>query len=66
MTAALLHDVGKVDELSFDTVIGYTDEGRLVGHVVLGARRVHAAAVEDEAGSALLTQARARDALASR
>jgi 3'-5' exoribonuclease len=44
VSAALLHDVGKVDELVFETGIGYTDEGRLIGHVVLGARRVHEAA----------------------
>ena len=37
VTAALLHDIGKVDELTYDTGIGYTDEGRLTGHVVLGA-----------------------------
>lgn len=40
VTAALLHDVGKVDELSFDTSIEYTDAGRLIGHVVLGERRI--------------------------
>lgn len=44
VTAALLHDVGKVDELSFDTSIDYTDAGRLLGHVVLGTQRVHQAA----------------------
>jgi 3'-5' exoribonuclease len=36
VTAALLHDIGKCQELSFDTAIEYSDEGRLVGHVVLG------------------------------
>lgn len=41
VTAALLHDVGKVDELSFDTAIGYTDAGRLLGHVVMGINRLH-------------------------
>lgn len=41
VAAALLHDVGKCDELSFETSIEYTDAGRLMGHVVLGARRVH-------------------------
>lgn len=56
VTAALLHDVGKVDELSFDTFIGYTDEGRLIGHVVLGARRVHASAVKTGLDPALLTR----------
>jgi 3'-5' exoribonuclease len=38
VTAALLHDIGKCEELAFDTAIEYTDEGRLVGHVVLGMR----------------------------
>lgn len=41
VAAALLHDIGKCDELSFETSIEYTDAGRLMGHVVLGARRVH-------------------------
>lgn len=44
VASALLHDIGKVDELSIDSGIGYTDEGRLIGHVVLGARRVDLAA----------------------
>jgi 3'-5' exoribonuclease len=44
LTAALLHDVGKTDELSFDTTIAYSDEGRLLGHVMLGIRRVREAA----------------------
>jgi len=36
LTAAILHDVGKTRELSFDTVIDYTDSGRFLGHVVQG------------------------------
>jgi len=40
LTAALLHDVGKTEELSFDSAFDYTDAGRLVGHVVLGERIV--------------------------
>ncbi|MBU4557236.1 MAG: HD domain-containing protein [Actinobacteria bacterium] len=43
VTAALMHDIGKVDELSWDTGIEYTDAGRLIGHVVLGERRLHEA-----------------------
>jgi 3'-5' exoribonuclease len=31
-----LHDVGKVTELSYDRAYGYTDEGQLVGHLVMG------------------------------
>ena len=38
VTAALLHDIGKCEELAFDTAVEYTDEGRLVGHVILGMR----------------------------
>ncbi len=44
VTAALLHDIGKVDELTYDTAVGYTDEGRLLGHVVLSERRLREAA----------------------
>ncbi len=31
-----LHDMGKVRELSFDRGFSYTDEGQLVGHLVIG------------------------------
>jgi len=39
-TAALLHDIGKIFEYRVDTVIDYSDEGRLEGHVVMGERLV--------------------------
>ena len=48
VTAALLHDIGKVDELSFDVAIGYTDVGRLLGHVVLGMNRLHDAVSREQ------------------
>lgn len=38
ITGTLLHDIGKIRELSFDTKIDYTDEGRLTGHLVIGER----------------------------
>lgn len=44
VTAALVHDIGRVDELRWDTAIGHTDDGRLLGDLVLGLRRVNAAA----------------------
>ncbi len=44
VAAALLHDIGKVDELECDTSIEYTDEGRLLGHLVLGVQRIADAA----------------------
>jgi 3'-5' exoribonuclease len=36
LTAAFLHDVGKIRELRGHPHMDYTDEGRLVGHLVLG------------------------------
>ncbi len=36
VTSAFLHDIGKMKELKFDRHIDYTDEGRLLGHVMLG------------------------------
>jgi 3'-5' exoribonuclease len=35
LTAAILHDVGKLDELCYERVIGYTTEGQLLGHIVM-------------------------------
>ena len=32
----LLHDIGKVRELDYDTTLTYTDEGQLVGHMTIG------------------------------
>lgn len=40
VAASLLHDIGKVDELEYATDIRYTDEGRMIGHLLLGERRV--------------------------
>jgi 3'-5' exoribonuclease len=32
----LLHDLGKIRELEFETAFSYTDEGQLIGHLVQG------------------------------
>jgi 3'-5' exoribonuclease len=40
VTAALLHDIGKCDELMYDTAIEFTNQGRFLGHVLLGMRRI--------------------------
>jgi 3'-5' exoribonuclease len=40
VASAFLHDIGKIRELKYDLSIDYTDEGRLVGHVVLGVAMV--------------------------
>ncbi|HKH23133.1 MAG TPA: HD domain-containing protein [Solirubrobacterales bacterium] len=44
MTAALLHDVGKVREFTYGAEFGITEEGRLLGHLALGAEIVGTAA----------------------
>jgi len=37
ITAAIFHDIGKLKELSTFPENDYTDEGQLVGHIVMGA-----------------------------
>lgn len=32
---AFLHDMGKIDELTYERDLGYSDEGQLIGHVVI-------------------------------
>lgn len=34
-TGAVLHDFGKIDELSYDRAFGYTNEGQMIGHLVM-------------------------------
>lgn len=46
MAAALLHDVGKTREFSYGAEFGTTEEGRLIGHLALGAEIVGGAAGE--------------------
>ncbi len=38
IAGAVLHDIGKIYELSYDRSFGYTDEGQLLGHTVIGYR----------------------------
>ncbi len=41
ITGALLHDIGKLKEFSFDSFpFEYSDRGRLVGHMVLGIEMI--------------------------
>jgi 3'-5' exoribonuclease len=35
LTAAILHDVGKLDELCYERAINYTVEGQLLGHIMM-------------------------------
>lgn len=43
---AVFHDIGKIWELNFETSIGYTDVGRLVGHIPMGSELVEKKASE--------------------
>ena len=44
ITASILHDIGKVQELSAFPINDYTDDGQLLGHIMIGAEMVHDAA----------------------
>ena len=40
ITGTLIHDIGKVRELSWKRTITYTTEGRLMGHIFMGASMI--------------------------
>jgi 3'-5' exoribonuclease len=50
MAAALLHDVGKTREFSYGAEIGLSEEGRLLGHLQIGAELIGDAAKGVAAG----------------
>ncbi len=43
LTSAIFHDIGKMKELSVFPENDYTDDGQLLGHIVIGAEMVNAA-----------------------
>jgi 3'-5' exoribonuclease len=38
VTGAILHDIGKIEELTFVRSFGYSADGQLLGHIILGLR----------------------------
>lgn len=46
LTGIFLHDIGKVRELSYSRVFCYSDEGQLVGHIVIGVEMLNEKAVK--------------------
>jgi 3'-5' exoribonuclease len=41
VAGVFFHDLGKVRELSFERQVEYSDEGRLIGHLVMAAQWIH-------------------------
>lgn len=40
LAGVILHDLGKIDELTYDRGFGYSTEGQLLGHIVIGYRMI--------------------------
>jgi 3'-5' exoribonuclease len=40
VAGALVHDIGKLEEMSFGSELGYTDAGQLLGHLVQGVQMI--------------------------
>ncbi len=40
LTGAILHDLGKIEELEFGSGFDYTDKGKLLGHIVIVANLI--------------------------
>jgi 3'-5' exoribonuclease len=41
VTGAILHDIGKLQELEYETTTTYSRDGNMIGHITLGAIIVH-------------------------
>ncbi len=48
LLGAFLHDMGKIDELTYDRDLGYSDEGQLVGHLVMAVEMLNIKILESE------------------
>jgi len=40
LAGAMMHDIGKIEELSYDSAFEYTDKGKLVGHIVIASNLI--------------------------
>lgn len=40
ISGAMLHDIGKIEELTYESAFEYTDKGKLVGHIVIASNLV--------------------------
>ena len=42
LAGGILHDIGKIHEFTYDRLIDYSNEGRLIGHIVMGVEMIDA------------------------
>lgn len=42
LTGGIIHDIGKIHELSYGGIFEYSDEGRLIGHIIIGLEMLDA------------------------
>jgi 3'-5' exoribonuclease len=56
LTAAIVHDIGRTREFTYGAEIGLTEEGRVLGHLVIGQQMLleHAGSLDEERRLALL------------
>ena len=40
LSGVILHDIGKIHELTYDRSFGYSTEGQLLGHITIGMRMI--------------------------
>jgi 3'-5' exoribonuclease len=41
LAGGMLHDIGKIYEFNYESLIEYSDEGRLIGHIVMGVEMMN-------------------------
>jgi len=44
LAGAILHDIGKIDELTYDRSFGYSTDGQLLGHIIIALRMIEESA----------------------
>ncbi len=41
IAGGIFHDIGKIHEFTYQSLIDYSDEGRLIGHIVMGVEMIN-------------------------
>ncbi len=48
LTGAFIHDIGKLEELNYERELSYSDQGQMIGHLVLSVSMLEAKVAEAE------------------